>query len=812
MSLRGDQDFLFLRMKKTILLIAASFIVLSAQAQLIVSPHWKDVLTSTSAAQSRQKLQALKSGPGGDLDGSVLTNVNSKTVAGFVPLTPVETTNAIIDIAIPFAPVPALTNNATNGHLVVLTGVTNAYGLPESVDVNPMTMTVGNSTNLSGKGTNDLILRDAGDPGSSRSYAQTNISSIPPIPPYAGSVSTFEYLAHLIEAQKGVYDVKFWFGAKGDGKVANVSRIATGSTALFCSATIFTAADVGKVFSLYRTNNANWTTTVAAFVNTTNVTLAAAPDAGTTNLVGVYGSDDTTNIQAATDFVSTNGGGTLFFPSGIYIVNGALRDTSGNGRTNHNAQVFAPNIAHSGNQCPVICFMGPTIPGGRTASDFFADAYGTTIWSTLASGPDGTNYGNVFDFRSTVGSGPGILDPAFTVPFNFLGVATKNIRFRAAFDNGMALFNAGGAIIAKFEDTTFDDGYDWAVSSYYPGLYATRSNTIGVIFPQIFNDNKSFANNVGAYGFYHAVCLGENLKAQYIGAYHSVIGFDFYNAGSGAISLEFFHSDGCKTNFFHNGGFAANINMYGLIQQQSITNNWDPWYDKFGSINGWGKFIVGNSGGTISPFTPDTFADSPHFEAECTYNIGNTVTGPRMESKKTFNAPVQFNDAVLLRGTNQPIGEMSFMPRTWRNATTVNGTGDADWIIDPFGYFTPSVYVKNANTFVYCSPLPTDPWRYATNTQASLTLITTNAGTYTFTAYIQLLTATGQKFDTDAVGFSLTAASGNIVTNFLCSTKQYAGSITNHVGGPPTNIISAIPVIYCAQGGQWILGGTIKTW
>lgn len=119
------------------------------------------------------------------------------------------------------------------------------------------------------------------------------------------------------------------FGAKGDARTLTNGAITSG-TAAFTSATAgFTAADVGKVISVYGAGAAGvtLTTTISAFVSSTQVILT---DAASTTVSGAtfhYGTDDTAAFNAVLAFYAANrvnarGLGRIYVPRGRYLCNG----------------------------------------------------------------------------------------------------------------------------------------------------------------------------------------------------------------------------------------------------------------------------------------------------------------------------------------------------------------------------------------------------------------------------------------------------------------------------------------------------------
>lgn len=169
--------------------------------------------------------------------------------------------------------------------------------------------------------------------------------------------------------------VKSMFGAKGDG-IQRFDGSVTG-TAFTSALGTFTADDVGKVISITGAGTAGYTltTTIAAVVSATAVTLATSAPTSGTNRPYVYGTDDTAAIQAAVDAAGAAGGGNLVFDDGIYIVNGPLQDTS-----ESNAQIVLPKV-NTPNLGITVRMKGRTPPLTTWGSNS-----GAILQSTLTAG------------------------------------------------------------------------------------------------------------------------------------------------------------------------------------------------------------------------------------------------------------------------------------------------------------------------------------------------------------------------------------------------------------------------------------------
>ncbi len=139
-----------------------------------------------------------------------------------------------------------------------------------------------------------------------------------------------------------LYNVKD-SGALGDGIDLTDGAI-TATDATFTSASNpFVSGDVGKVISIEGagTAGAYHVTTIASFTGAGEVELT---DAGVTTVSGAavwfFGTDDTTAIQDTETAAFNAGGGVVYFPIGIYIIDGALQNNVGVDNVNYNSQIW----------------------------------------------------------------------------------------------------------------------------------------------------------------------------------------------------------------------------------------------------------------------------------------------------------------------------------------------------------------------------------------------------------------------------------------------------------------------------------------
>ncbi|WP_254617312.1 hypothetical protein [Burkholderia metallica] len=120
-----------------------------------------------------------------------------------------------------------------------------------------------------------------------------------------------------------------YFGAKGNTRIVNDGVTTSGSTSFSSASATFTAADVGKRIDIATTNASGVatlvvSTTIAAFVSATQVTLAKAANASATGANVVYGSDDGPALTAWLNYLMTIWPVKGDLPAGVYYSSLAL--------------------------------------------------------------------------------------------------------------------------------------------------------------------------------------------------------------------------------------------------------------------------------------------------------------------------------------------------------------------------------------------------------------------------------------------------------------------------------------------------------
>jgi hypothetical protein len=354
------------------------------------------------------------------------------------------------------------------------------------------------------------------------------------------------------------------YGAKGNGVLLASCVVNSGSATLSCGSAAFAPADAGKVISVVsgQGNGSALTTTIAAYISASQVTLSALPTTNTTTYA-VYGSDDTSAIQSGLNAVAAASGGTLVFPEGIYIANGALQDP-GTTNTHHSAQIIYPENANAARPCE-IGMLGIGIPLLKYPAAW--DTHGSMIWSTLV-----TNYGNVFECSNpdnpAYWSGVDNVGQTGSIPFNPIQVTIKNMRFRCSQGSGVTALNLAGAQTANMESVLIDYG-----PNEYGDQKPTVTTSCGVKLPAASNagGGSLIMENVSVFGFYTGFATYEHTLLLNCVAADCWFAY-FFPGGGHTASLVNCNAEGCH---YVTGGhdFQAPVDVQVTVEH-TFTNVW----------------------------------------------------------------------------------------------------------------------------------------------------------------------------------------------------------------------------------------------
>lgn len=320
----------------------------------------------------------------------------------------------------------------------------------------------------------------------------------------------------------GVYNVKDTpFSATGNGVLQPSCAISSSSANLTCAGgASFAAGDVGKVICVSGAgaSGAPLVTTILTFTDATHVVLNA--NAGTTVSTGIvhYGTDDTTAVQAAITAAFNAGGGTVFFPRGIYVINGAFQNPS-----TQNGQLVIPYVATSGTVSPtVISLVGvTTIP---TNSGGCCDLTGRPI----AGGSI------LFTPKNGSGTAPALISPysaGSSSDFSDVALDIEGLVLRSAYLNTtpLQMVNARWTTYLKMSSVTIDTDASTAV------VQATQpvANGYGFVMPDNQNGTFSRVDNTVVFGYDTGALVGEHADIDSLSTFYCKYGMQlltFYHA------------------------------------------------------------------------------------------------------------------------------------------------------------------------------------------------------------------------------------------------------------------------------------------
>lgn len=366
------------------------------------------------------------------------------------------------------------------------------------------------------------------------------------------------------------------YGAKGNGITLFDGAVSASSTAFSSASATFTSADVGKVITITGAGgtNVDHTTTIAAFVDATHVTLTAAAVATVSGAIYTYGTDDTTAINTiiTTIAAQSNPQGTIYFPSGTYIINGAFNKAN-------NSQIGMPTIS-STDTTPknhtIIKFQG-SLYGKSTNTQRFATG-GSILYSTK----NGTAGTSVISGKA-VGSSGSLTD--VRIELDTITVRTVQDPVNSALDlefiNSMILNN----VYVEAGTVLLDNRVQPTTSTSY-GI-----KTVGVL-----NNSISYLKNVRVQGFYNGIAAQEHAQLDNIFILHAVNGLVITSTGH-AVYGEYIGIERTINNIVCSapaGSFI--INVYDTEHSSGF------WYDTLFDI----KDASSNCLGNVNYFIQDT--------------------------------------------------------------------------------------------------------------------------------------------------------------------------------------------------------------
>lgn len=440
-----------------------------------------------------------------------------------------------------------------------------------------------------------------------------------------------------------------YHGATGDGIYDTTISISSSSQTVTATNSIFASTDVGKVIVIVGagTSSRDLVGTITAYTSATQVTISAAASTTVSNAPTLFGTDQTTHIQAAINACYAGGGGTVWIPNGIYLIAGALQTSVGG--INMNAQLYipAPSTALS-LSFTHITIEGETAPtftqyGALTATNF--NTYkGATLVSTLTTGATGAAVIGTKGITGVWGS------------YNYNYLTAKNLSIKVL-DNPAGAGPVVGGISYKYGASIFTDNVminpiGAAQSSVLP------TNLIaGIETPDAASETMTSMQNTLVAGFRSGYIIGEHTSMNQVQAFVCYRGFQFKH-GAHDVSAIRMLAQWCTIDLYIAGQVVfQNLNFSDEYMFSGYSGG--KWYDNTYTIKD-----TSNTGYGIINYTlwkPGVGKDDAHFTMDGGANL--TI--------------VSDTAAVVIAGRNNTFNTNSVKATTLKNS---HSQGGAAWL------------------------------------------------------------------------------------------------------------------------------------
>ena len=390
-------------------------------------------------------------------------------------------------------------------------------------------------------------------------------------------------IAHLSDTAK-IYNVKD-FGALGDGIDLLDGAITIGTPNFTSITSVFTAADVTKVIAIEGAGASGGylVTSILAYVGGGAVTLADNAVATVSGSNFYYGTDDTDAIQDTINAAFAAGGGKVYIPRGIYIINGPLLNNVGVDLIDYNSQIWIPGNDVFDAERTTIEIHGEFMPNAAQSGGIAGPitvATGSCLRSTIQG--SGT-YPSVIASEGAAG---------WTRTANFTSALFKDLNIQVTVDGNdkvtMGGINCLGSSVARCKRVMcFPYAVDFSVNSGEPNVL----DVIGIAMPE--NGGEHIQTSTACYvgGFTYGYVVGDHGNLHESSAICCTTGIAFRDAGQtcGATKLVIHW---CKYDI----GVIRTVTDSRIFMQHvqvEISDAVGKWYDHVATINDPSHYLIG---------------------------------------------------------------------------------------------------------------------------------------------------------------------------------------------------------------------------
>lgn len=349
------------------------------------------------------------------------------------------------------------------------------------------------------------------------------------------------------------------YGALHDYQTVSNASISSGTNTVTLGSAAFASTDVGKTIRLSGAGAAgiDLITTISGYTSATQVTITNNASTTISAKKIEWATNDTPFIQAAIQAAFDAGGGTVYFPNGIYYIAGSLI-TSLNGQ-NPNCQLYIPLSAITDVQKSIKLL-------GESAPHILLQSFAATDMTLPVKG--------VILFSPIVGSGtdPAVLGTSFVpaagaVPdVNYTQLHIENIAIKVKSRTGTTdVANIMSAFYLR-RFTAVNTSHNVAFAESDPFASAAPTAGYGFYFPE-----RNQAEGLGGkqemnvvYSFFTGFRIYEHENLQKQASIACLNGFQFgcLVSYTGHMNVGQIATHYCKNNILFSSGTAIDLAMY----------------------------------------------------------------------------------------------------------------------------------------------------------------------------------------------------------------------------------------------------------
>lgn len=429
-----------------------------------------------------------------------------------------------------------------------------------------------------------------------------------------------------------IFNVKTYNSLAGDGQEV-FDGVANGTTTFTVATGRFVASDVGKVIKIDSalTSNLDLVTTISAVTNSTTITLANAATGTKSGLHFEYGTDATTAIQAAINDCYSKGGGMVWLPVGMYMLNGPLQTSIGGVNPNCQLYITSPASSRDTTRTSIIVEgeAGPVYIGNDIINNvtYWPGKRGTVLVSCI----DGS------------GTGPAVFgskapNTSFQ-NFSYTTAVFKNLTILTRINPAGAGPSVGG-INYSYGTNLIVDQVLVSVDGIIFNEPQPTNDVCGIATPPLFDETMNVVTNSAVLGYTFGYVIGEHTELNQVQADACYYGFNFpqneHATHGGRIETQWCSRDIVDITACGQTAGSTNFNITHLDVETALPDG--HWYNQVYVVDDAGNNMTGYIGyHTVT-------GGSGAINMDFVKNGGNNVTAVRAISP--FQDKIRFGDVA----------------------------------------------------------------------------------------------------------------------------------------------------------------------